>query len=131
MKAMVWFIALAAVSGVVYGLYRVRAKWEERNKASEERFASFMAQTLPKVAAGAAVAAPVVPAKSAAPKAADDTVVPQRLLFEAASKAGDAGEPALAIQLYAKLLARYPQTALAEQARAAVAAQKKKLVPKP
>jgi hypothetical protein len=130
MKAMVWFIVLAAVGGVVYGLYRVRAKWEERSKASEERFASFMAQTLPKTAVGAAVPAPAAPA---APKAAHDTVALQRLLLEAASKAGEAGEPALSIQLYAKLLARYPQTSFADHARAAVEAQKKKLAsgPKP
>jgi hypothetical protein len=49
------------------------------------------------------------------------------LLFEAAHKAGEAGEPAIAIQLYARLLSRYPQTAFADQARAAVQAQKKKL----
>jgi outer membrane protein assembly factor BamD (BamD/ComL family) len=52
---------------------------------------------------------------------------PPKLLFEAAHKAGEAGEPALAIQLYARLLSRYPQTAFADQARAAVEAQKKKL----
>ena len=50
-----------------------------------------------------------------------------RLLLEAASKAGEAGEPALSIQLYAKLLSRYPQTSFSVQARAAVAEQKKKL----
>src|SRR5882762_2470732 len=44
-----------------------------------------------------------------------------RLLLEAAGKAGEAGEPALAIQLYARLLSRFPQTAFAAQARAAVA----------
>ncbi len=135
MKTMVWFIALAAVAGVVYGLYRVRAKWEERNRASEERFASFMTQALPGGAvapkpgvAPAPVPAPVLVPK---PKAANDAVVVQRLLLEAASKAGEAGEPALSIQLYAKLLARYPQSSFANQARAAVEAQKKKLAPSP
>ncbi|HXU42798.1 MAG TPA: hypothetical protein VN675_10770 [Burkholderiales bacterium] len=131
MKAMVWFIALAAVAGVVYGLYRVRAKWEERNKASEERFASFMSQALPGsvpvVAAGAAPA----PTPAPMPLKANNDAVQQRLLLEAASKAGEAGEPALSIQLYAKLLARYPQSSFADQARAAVAAQKKKLAPAP
>jgi len=137
MKAMVWFIALAAVGGVVYGLYRVRAKWEERNKASEERFASFMSQALPGgVAApkpGVAPAPVALPAPALAPKpkAGNDAVVLQRLLLEAASKAGEAGEPALSIQLYAKLLARYPQSSFADQARAAVEAQKKKLAPSP
>ena len=139
MKAMVWFIALAAVSGVVYGLYRVRAKWEERNKAAEERFASFMSQALPGgiVAPKAGVAPASVPSPALAPKpalvpkAGNDAVVLQRLLLEAAAKAGEAGEPALSIQLYARLLARYPQTSFADQARAAVEAQKKKLAPKP
>jgi hypothetical protein len=79
--------------------------------------ASFISQALPKTAA--------------APQASHDLVVQQRLLLEAASKAGEAGEPALSIQLYAKLLARYPQTSFAEQARAAVEAQKKKLAPRP
>ena len=51
----------------------------------------------------------------------------ERLLLEAASKAGEAGEPALSIQLYAKLLSRYPQTTFSSQARAAVVEQKKKL----
>ena len=54
----------------------------------------------------------------------------ERLLLDAAGKAGEAGEPVLAIQLYAKLLSRYPQTSFAAQARAAVAEQKRKL-PKP
>jgi hypothetical protein len=49
------------------------------------------------------------------------------MLLEAAAKAAEAGEPALSIQLYARLLSRFPQTVLATQARAAVEAQKKKL----
>jgi len=114
---MVWFIALAAIAGVVYGLWRARARWEERKQASEARLASFITQALPKT--------------TVAPQASHDTVVQQRLLLEAASKAGEAGEPALSIQLYAKLLSRYPQSSFAEQARAAVEAQKKKLAPRP
>ena len=51
----------------------------------------------------------------------------QKLLFEAAAKAAEAGEPALAIQLYARLIARFPQSALVEQARGAVQAQKERL----
>ena len=138
MKAMAWFIALGAIAGVVYGLWRMRAKWEERNRASEERFATFIAQALPG-GAPAAAGAPAVPGMAAAPAAppmiaaakANNEIVMQRLLLEAASKAGEAGEPALSIQLYAKLLARYPQCTFAQQARAAVEAQKKKLSPKP
>ena len=52
----------------------------------------------------------------------------QKLLFEAATKAGEAGEAVLSIQLYARLVARYPHSALGAQARQAVEAQKKKLV---
>jgi hypothetical protein len=125
MKAMVWLVALAAIAGIVYGLYRMRTKWQERTRASEERFASFISQALPgAVPAAAAGVAPVA-------LKANNEVVQQRLLLEAASKAGEAGEPALSIQLYAKLLARYPQTSFADQARAAVEAQKKKLAPGP
>jgi hypothetical protein len=132
MKHMVWFVALAAIAGIVYGLWRVRAKWEERNRASEERFAGFMAQALP----GGAVAAPKIAGAPAVPPIvaeakANNEVAMQRLLLEAASKAGEAGEPALSIQLYAKLLSRYPKSAFAQQARAAVEVQKKKLAPKP
>ena len=48
--------------------------------------------------------------------------------WEARKRAQEAGEPALAIQLYGRLLARYPATTLASPARAAVEAQKKKLL---
>ena len=51
----------------------------------------------------------------------------QRLLFDAAAKAGEAGEPVLSIQLYARLLARYPESTFASRARAAVEMQKKNL----
>ena len=138
MKAMLWLAILGAVAAVAYGLWRLRAKWEERKRASEERFATFMAKALPGAApaAPAASAAPGMAAEPAVPPMiakviANNEVVTQRLLLEAASKAGEAGEPALSIQLYAKLLARYPQCTFAQQARAAVEAQKKKLAPKP
>jgi hypothetical protein len=58
------------------------------------------------------------------------SVAQQKLLYDAASKAGEAGEAVLSIQLYARLLARYPDSQLGMQARAAVEAQKKKLVVK-
>jgi len=51
----------------------------------------------------------------------------QRLLLEAAAKAGEAGEPVLSIQLYARLLARYPDSTFSSTARAAVEMQKKNL----
>jgi hypothetical protein len=134
MKPMIWFIVLASVAGIVYGLWRVRAKWEERNRASEERFAGFIAQALPGGALAAAktadapAVAPTVPPIVAEAKA-NHEIAMQRLLLEAASKAGEAGEPALSIQLYAKLLSRYPKSTFAQQARAAVDTQKKRLVP--
>ena len=78
---------------------------------AEARISDFMAQVRPPAA--------TAPRPGAAPQ--------ERLLFEAASKAGEAGEPALAIQLYARLLSRFPQSAFAEPARAAVAEQKKRL----
>lgn len=141
MKGMVWFIVLAAVAGIVYGLWRMRVKWEERNRASEDRFASFMQQAMPgamniPAASGTppapgAAAAPAVPPMIAEAKANHEIAI-QRMLLEAASKAGEAGEPALSIQLYAKLLARYPKCTFVQQARAAVETQKKKLAaPKP
>jgi hypothetical protein len=137
MKPMIWFIALAAVAGVVYGLWRVKAKWEERNRASEERFASFMSQALPGgmpsapgTPAAPAAPAPAVPPMIAEAKASHEVAI-QRLLLEAGAKAGEAGEPALSIQLYAKLLARYPNCTFAQQARAALETQKKKLAPRP
>jgi len=126
---MAWFIALGAIAAIVYGLWRLRAKWEERSRASEERSATFIAQALP---GGAAIApaTPAVPPMIAEAKA-NHEVAMQRLLLDAAAKAGEAGEPALSIQLYAKLLTRYPQCTFAQQARAALEAQKKKLAPRP
>jgi hypothetical protein len=132
MKHMAWFVALASIAGIVYGLWRLRVKWEERKRASEDRFTTFMAQALPGAAPAApkVAVAPAVPPIVAEAKANSDAAM-QRLLLEAASKAGEAGEPALSIQLYAKLLSRYPQSTFAQQARAAVEFQKKKLAPKP
>jgi hypothetical protein len=109
-----------AVGGILwYGL----RKFKGRQLAEEERLASFMAATAGKARL---VEAMPVPAPAAAPVAGDG-LAQQKLLFEAAHKAGEAGEPALAIQLYARLLARYPQSGFAVQARTAVEAQKKKL----
>ena len=115
MKAVFWVVIIAALAGLVWGLARWRRQWRERQQAAEARMASFIAQASP--------SAPMVESTPPPP------VAPQeRVLLDAAAKAGEAGEPALSIQLYAKLLARYPQSALATQARAAVEAQKKKLV---
>jgi hypothetical protein len=124
MKALAWLLVLGAIGGVVWSIRRWRGQLAEREKASEQRFASFMAQVRPP-------SAPLAPALAAGALPPAAPIAPQeRLLLEAAGKAGEAGEPVLAIQLYAKLLSRYPQTSLAVQARAAVAEQKKKL-PRP
>ena len=127
MKTVFW-LALIGLTITVCGIvwYSLR-EWKRKQLAEEQRMASFLAATAarPKMVE----AEPVPAAQPAAPATspAGDNVSSQRLLFEAAHKAGEAGEPAIAIQLYARLLARYPQTAFADQARAAVQAQKKKL----
>jgi len=115
MKVVFWLVIVAALAGLAWGFARWRRQWNERQQAAEARMASFIAQ-----------AAPLAPATIAT---APPPIAPQeRLLFDAATKAGEAGEPALSIQLYAKLLARYPQTQFAAQARAGIEAQKEKLV---
>jgi hypothetical protein len=124
MKAFAWLLAIAAIGGVVYSIRRWRRQWAEREKASEQRFASFMAEVKP---ATVPPLAPVFAAARGVPPTAAPAAPQERLLLEAAGKAGEAGEPVLAIQLYAKLLSRYPQTNFAAQARAAVVEQKKKL----
>ena len=121
MRAVAWMLAFVIVAGAGYALWRARTQWQQRRRAAEERMASFVAQMKP----AAAVSPP--PAKAPAAPVAPATDAGERLLFEAAAKAAQAGEPVLAIQLYARLLARYPQSALAAQARAAVAEQKAKL----
>ena len=134
MRSIFWlaiFGFLLAAGGIVW--YSLR-KWKERHFAEEERVAAFLAATAgkPKMAEGTpapAAAAPAPPAAMpAAPPGAGDGLAQQKLLFEAARKAGEAGEPALAIQLYARLVARYPASGFAGQARAAAEAEKKKLL---
>ena len=115
MRTLAWLLILGVIIAAVYSFVRWRRNWAERQKAAEERFVTFIAQAKPVVAPAAPRAQPV----AAQPQ--------ERLLLDAAGKAAEAGEPALAIQLYAKLLSRYPQTRFAAQARAAVEEQKKKL----
>jgi hypothetical protein len=106
------FLLIAALAGLGFWYWSWRRRWEERQRVSEERLASVMVQAM-----------------SARAKPAADPVgaAQQKLLYEAATKAGEAGEPVLAIQLYARLISRYPESELGTQARAAVEAQKKKL----
>lgn len=117
-----WLLLLGLTAGFGYWIWAASRRMDARRRASEERFASFMAQTLKPGAAPRPEAA--APKPQAAP-AAD--LEPQWLLLEAATKAGAAGEPALSIQLYARLIARYPESPLAAQARSAVEQQKGKL----
>jgi hypothetical protein len=123
---MMWLLLIGLAAGLGYWIWTASRRLEARRRAAEDRFAAFVAQTMkpgaPKVDAAPAASPAATP--QAAP-AAD--LVPQRLLLEAASKAGEAGEPALSIQLYARLIARYPNGPLAGQARAAVEQQKSKL----
>jgi len=115
----IFVIALAAGGLVWYSAKR----WKEREAAEEDRIAAFLA-------AAKGNATPEAPAATLAPPPASvpaDGLAQQKLLFEAAHKAGEACEPALAIQLYARLLARFPATSFADQARARVEAEKKKL----
>lgn len=126
MKAMFWVLLFAVALTAGWWIRQSLRQWEVRKRAEEERFASFMAKTAaaakPKSASAAATAAPAAPLPQTV-----DGLAQQKMLFEAAHKAGEAGEPALAIQLYGRLLARYPATAFAEQARAGAAAMKNKL----
>jgi hypothetical protein len=122
MKGMFWLTVLFAVAVVVWVIARIRRTIREREQAEEARAASLLAGLVGKSAA------PANPAPQPVRAAVVDDVAQQKLLFESAHKAGEAGEPALAIQLYGRLLARYPASAFAEQARAGADAQKKKLV---
>ena len=124
MRGLAWFIAVGAIFGIVWYLMRLRRQFAERQEAAEARMMTLVAQVRPTVAAPLLAPAPA-PTAQPAPAAAE---APQeRLLFDAAHKAGEAGEPALAIQLYAKLLSRFPKTILTARARRGVEEQKKKL----
>jgi hypothetical protein len=127
---MVWLLLLAFAVAAGWLVWRSLRQWEARKRAEEQRFANFMAGTTAAAKPKAAAPEPApLPASPAAPlPQAADGLAPQKMLFEAAHKAGEAGEPALAIQLYGRLLARYPATAFADQARAGVAALKKRLL---
>lgn len=134
MKHVIWVVVIAFAGGFAYWIWTALQRLEARRKAAEERFTSFVAQATKPAATAAAPAAlaavpAVPPAIPAAPAAAPATdLAAQRLLFEAAGKAAEAGEPALSIQLYARLIARYPSGALVAQARAAAEKEKSKLV---
>jgi hypothetical protein len=113
MKQVFAFLLLAGAAGLAFWMWTAYRRFAERARGADERIATAMTQAL--------VTARTKPEDLAA-------LAQQKLLYEAASKAGEAGEAVLSIQLYARLLARYPQSTLGTQARAAVEAQKKKLV---
>ena len=112
MKHVFAFLLIAGAAGLAFWFWRAYQQFAERGRAADQRFARAMTQAM-------------TTARQTAPDVAG--MAQQKLLYEAASKAGEAGEPVLAIQLYASLLARYPESTLGTQARAAVEAQKKKL----
>ena len=123
MRGLAFFVVIAAIGGIVWYLWRLRQQFAERQEAAEARMMTLVVQARPTTAA-APLLTPI-PTVEAAPSAAE---APQeRLLFDAAHKAGEAGEPALAIQLYAKLLSRFPKTIFTARARSGVEEQKKKL----
>ena len=122
MRTLFWLATIGSAAVVVFVLRYLLRKHAERERAAEARAAEFLVQmgAIPRPAAAPALA----PAPAPGPNALNT----QKLLFDAAHKASDAGEPALAIQLYARLLARFPESAFAAEARSAAEMQKKKLI---
>jgi hypothetical protein len=125
MTTIVWLMLFAIAAAFGWLIRHNIRKWRARQRAEEERFASFMAGAA-RAPAPTAAAPPSVPAATPS-TATGNGLAQQKLLFDAAHKAGEAGEPGLSIQLYSRLLARYPATTFADTARAAMEAQKKKL----
>jgi hypothetical protein len=121
MRTTAWLILLAIIASLGFGAWLLRKRWIERARAAEARESNFVAGLVPPPAAASA---------SPAPRKDSGGLPQQKLLFEAAAKAAEAGEPALSIQLYARLLSRYPESGFAGQARAAVEVQKKKFAAK-
>jgi hypothetical protein len=121
MKTMFWLAVAFAVAVIALIFRYVLRKISDRERASEARAAEFMVQV-----AGAKLPA-AAPAPTAAAAPDPGALEIQKLLLEAARKAGDAGEPAIAAQLYGRLLARFPESGFASEARAASEAQKKRI----
>ena len=132
MNVFFWLLLAAFAATLVGIVWYVRRKSEAHRLAEEARVAAFVSSlsATPRLPAGAAEGSAPSPALAPArtSSAAANGIALQKLLFDAAHKAGEAGEPALAIQLYARLLARYPESAFAEQVRIAVEAAKKRLL---
>lgn len=113
MKQVMWVLVLGIAAGLAYWVWYSARRYNEKKLAEEARQAAFVAQ--------------LVSATLGKPKEDALAVAQQKLLFEAATKAAEAGETALAIQLHARLVARYPASTMAAQAKAAVDTLKKKL----
>jgi hypothetical protein len=132
MNILFWLVVASFAATVIWLVWYVLRKAEERRLAEETRAAAFITglAVAPRSTAGNGTgAAPLLaPAPAQLSSAPASDIAQQKLLFEAAHKAGEAGEPVLAIQLYARLLSRFPETSFAEPARAATAALNKKLV---
>lgn len=128
MRSLAWFIVLGTIGVIVWYLARLRRQFAERQEAAEARMVTLIAEARPAVPPRLAPTPPALaPAPAAEPAPAVAEAPQERLLFDAARKAGEAGEPVLAIQLYAKLLSRFPKTIFTTRARSAVEEQKKKL----
>lgn len=123
MKSMFWLAVLVSAVAAAWVVARIRRSLMDRRRAEETRAANLLAGVI-----GGTAPAPVAePAPRPVRDTAIDELAQHKLLFDAAHKAGEAGEPALALQLYARLLARYPGSTLSAAALAAVEVQKKKL----
>jgi hypothetical protein len=126
MKVLTWLVAFGAIGVVGYLLWTWRQRWLDHKRASEERLAAFMEQARPAMEEATPALAPAIPA-APPPSKKDESLPQQKLLFEAAAKAGEAGEPALSIELYTRLIARFPDSTFVALARSAVEQQKQKL----
>jgi len=127
MKTLFWLAVLVSAAAFFIVAYVLR-KQAARERASEARAAELLAQLAgAKLAAAPTLAAPETHPDAPEPAPVRGKLEKQKLLFDAARRAGEADEPELAIQLYARLLARFPDSAFADEVRAATEAQRKKL----
>ena len=122
MTFLFWLVVAAFAATLAASVWYIRRKAEERRLAEQAREAAFVSSLGAVVRPSAPQAAAIQPP----PLPAGDVAL-QKLLFDAAHKAGEAGEPGLAIQLYERLLARFPATSFADPARAAVATLNRKM----
>ena len=101
MNILFWLVVAVFAATLVGLAWYIRHKAEERRLAEEARVAAFVSGLGTVVPTSAPKPAPALPPASYA-----GDIALQKLLFDAAHKAGEAGEPTLSIQLYVRLLAR-------------------------